>query len=79
MRYVSRAAASAPVLARGGCESPPPRPVFPDIRFTSEPPIRLDVARIDDARATTSRRFRSPNVEHLFPVPPARARGELGA
>lgn len=55
-----------------GCSTPPPRPTFPDIRFTNEPPIRLDVAGID-VRDDYQPPLRSPNVDHLFPVPPARA------
>ena len=54
-----------------GC-SAPPRPSFPDIRFTSEPPIRLDVVRIE-VRDAYQPPFRAPNVDHLFPVPPMRA------
>jgi hypothetical protein len=75
--------ALAPVLALlsvvagflGGCESPSPtRPVFPEIRFTDKPPIRLDVAAVEvvDRFQPT---FKEPNVEHLFPVTPARAAG----
>ncbi|HZS82475.1 MAG TPA: hypothetical protein VFA50_06370 [Stellaceae bacterium] len=55
-----------------GCETPATRPSFPDIRFTQEPKLRLDVAAIDlenDFHPT----FRAPDVEHLFPVPPQRA------
>ena len=75
--------AFAPVLALliavagilGGCESAgPARPVFPDIRFTDKPPLRLDVASVEvvDRFQPT---FKEPNVEHLFPVTPARAAG----
>jgi hypothetical protein len=58
--------------ALAGCESPPPRPTFPDIRFTDQAPIRLAVSSIEissDFKPT----FQSPHVEHLFPVPPERA------
>jgi hypothetical protein len=54
------------------CQTPATRPVFPDIRFTQEPKLRLDVAAIDlqdEFRPT----FQAPHVEHLFPVPLARA------
>lgn len=54
------------------CETPPPRPTYPDIRFTGEAPIRLAVAGID-IQNEFKPSFRSPNVEHLFPVPPSRA------
>ncbi|MBV9522986.1 MAG: hypothetical protein JO010_09345 [Alphaproteobacteria bacterium] len=55
-----------------GCAAPPSRLAFPEIRFTQEPKLRLDVTAIDlqdDYHPT----FHEPNVEHLFPVPPARA------
>lgn len=54
------------------CESAPPRPVFPDLRFTTEPPIRLTVGRID-IENDYQPPYRAPNVEHLFPVPPGTA------
>lgn len=65
----------AALVLTGGlaaCESAPPRPTFADIRFTDAAPIRLAVAAVDvtsDFKAS----FQSPHVEHLFPVPPARA------
>src|SRR5690606_23874097 len=63
--------ASAALLA--GCEpSPPPRPVFPDIRFTWRPPLRLAAAALDVERAFRST-LRTPHVEHLFPVSPEQA------
>ena len=55
-----------------GCETSPQRPNFPDIRFSQEPRLRLDVAAVeleDDFHPS----FRAPNVEHLFPIPPERA------
>ena len=55
-----------------GCSSPPPRPTYPDIRFTTEAPIRLDVATLD-VREEYQPPMRAPNVDHLFPVTPARA------
>ncbi len=55
-----------------GCSSAPPRPNFPDFSFTAEPPIRLDVVRID-VRNEYQPPFRAPNVDQLFPVPPMRA------
>jgi hypothetical protein len=63
--------ASAAILA--GCEtSPPPRPVFPDIRFTGKPPLRIDAAALDVERVFRST-LRTPHVEHLFPVSPEQA------
>lgn len=54
------------------CTSPPPRPAFPDIRFTDRPPIQLDVAQIE-LQTTYQAPFKAPNVDQLFPVPPSRA------
>ncbi len=54
------------------CDTPPPRPSYADIRFTNEPPIRLAVASID-IQSEFKPSFQSPDVEHLFPVPPGRA------
>src|SRR3954462_15665534 len=60
------------LLLLAGCETPATKPSFPDIRFTSEPRLRVDVAAVDlqdDFHAN----FRAPNVEHLFPVSPEHA------
>jgi hypothetical protein len=60
-------------LGLAACSSaPPPHPTYPDIHFTSEPALQLDVAGIE-VRNDYRPPFRAPNVEHLFPVPPARA------
>jgi hypothetical protein len=74
IRSLAHAAIIGLVLVAGlvGCETPATRPVFPDIRFTDQPRLRLDVAKIevqDEFRPS----FQAPNVEHLFPVPPQRA------
>ena len=60
------------IAALAGCDTPATRPVFPDIRFTDQPKLRLTVAAVDiqDEFHPT---FQPPNVEHLFPVPPLRA------
>ncbi|MGB8840901.1 MAG: hypothetical protein WCC64_07495 [Aliidongia sp.] len=50
-------------------EAPPAR--FGEIRFTDEPPIRLDVARVELV-SSFQPSFRAPDVEHEFPVPPQR-------
>jgi hypothetical protein len=60
------------LVVLAGCSTPPPRPIFPDIRYTGAAPIRLDVAAID-VRDDYQPPLRPPNVDHLFPVPPARA------
>jgi hypothetical protein len=51
---------------------PPPRPIFADLRYTAEPPIRLEVSAIE-IRDEYQAPFKAPNVDHLFPVPPAKA------
>jgi len=60
------------VIAAGlaGCETPVPKPVFPDLTYGHLPPIRLAVARIEVVPAYVSP-AKKPNVEHLFPVAPA--------
>jgi hypothetical protein len=70
LRLVITALALAGTLA--ACESPPPAPTFPDIRFSGEPPIRLAVSTVE-VQSEFKPGFQSPHVEHLFPVPPARA------
>ena len=74
MQAQTRRAACAIVAVSllAACSTPPPRPVFPDIRFTTEMPLQLDVASLDVQQAYQMP-FRAPNVEHLFPVPPSRA------
>jgi len=54
------------------CETPPQRPVFPDIRFTDKPPLRIDAGSVEIERVFRST-LQSPQVEHLFPVSPERA------
>jgi hypothetical protein len=54
------------------CETPPPRPSFADIRFTQQPPIRLAVSAVE-VKSDFMPSFQPPHVEHLYPVPPARA------
>jgi hypothetical protein len=58
--------------ALAGCETPATKPSFPDIRFTDQPLLRLDVASVD-IQDDFHPSFRSPNVEHLFPVSPEHA------
>jgi hypothetical protein len=62
------------VLATGlaSCAAPPPPPRFPEIRFTQEPPIQLEVARVELV-ARFQPGFAAPEVEHEFAVPPQRA------
>jgi hypothetical protein len=60
------------IATLAGCETPATRPVFPDIRFTDQPKLRLDVVAID-IEEQFHPTFQAPDVEHLFPVPPERA------
>ncbi len=61
------------LLGLAACNSTPPdRPVFPDIRFTGKPAFALAVGSIQ-VQVTFQPSFKPPEVEHLFPVPPARA------
>jgi hypothetical protein len=56
------------VLWLGACAASSTAPSFPELRFTAEPPFRLDVERIvieDRYRAP----LQPPNVEYDFPVP----------
>jgi hypothetical protein len=64
------ALALAALLA--GCETQMPAQKLPDLTFAHLPPLQLAVQRIDiDSRFQPT--LRAPNVEHAFPVPPARA------
>ncbi len=69
----TRIAAFAALAALGlaGCESPVPRAQFPQLAYRHLPAFSLDVARIEvvDEYAAPGAR---PNVEHLFPIVPAR-------
>ncbi len=60
------------LLLLAGCESSATKPSFPDIRFTQEPRLRVDVAAID-LQDEFHANFRAPNVEHLFPISPEHA------
>jgi len=61
------------LMGLAACNNAPPvRPVFPDIRFTDKPPMPLAVGSIQ-VQITFQPSFKPPEVEHLFPVPPARA------
>lgn len=68
------AALLAPLAALGllltACQSPPPEPVFPQIGFAHKETLRLDVGSVEIVQAYRPR-LGPPNVEHLFPQPPA--------
>jgi hypothetical protein len=59
-------------VALSGCNSPPPRPAFPDIRFSGQPPFRLDVRDVA-VKYEFVPSDQQPDVELWFPVPPSRA------
>ena len=74
MSALTRAAAmlalALPLLA--ACTTPPDAPKFADITFEHRPDIEMDVGDIvveQDYQAPMA----APNVDHLYPVPPARA------
>jgi hypothetical protein len=64
--------ALAAILLLAACAPVPQRPVFPDIRFTDRPPMRIDAASIDVIREFRAP-LQPPFVDHLFPVTPERA------
>jgi len=57
-------------LALAGCATPPPRQGLDKIGYSEHPPIRLDVREIEIERAYRPPNA-APNVDHLFPLPPA--------
>ena len=56
-----------------GCETPG-RAQLPDLTFRHEQPILLEVGEIEFIDRYVSP-YTGPNVEHLFPIPPAKAVG----
>ncbi|HLJ20785.1 MAG TPA: hypothetical protein VKU84_11335 [Stellaceae bacterium] len=60
---------AAVALPLAGCgNGPPPRQEFADLRFTTEPPLRLNVASVeiqDEYRPD----FDPPHFEQRFPIP----------
>jgi hypothetical protein len=67
-----RAVLVAAVAGVAGCTVPVQRPDFPELTWTHLPPFTLDVAEIEIIDATQPTGA-SPHVEHLFPLPPAKA------
>lgn len=57
-------------LALSACTTPPPARNLDRISYSEKPPIRLDVREIEIQRAYQPPNA-APNVDHLFPVPPA--------
>jgi len=74
MSAPTRASASLalalPLLA--ACTTPPEAPQFADITFEHRPDIEMDVADIVVDQAYQAP-MQAPNVDHLFPIQPARA------
>ena len=65
-------AAALGLALLAGCETQVPVQKLPDLTFAHLAPLQLAVQRVE----TVSRfapSLRAPNVEHAFPVPPARA------
>ncbi len=72
MKKFQLGAALALVALLAGCETQVPAQALPDITFAHLAPLQLAVQRIEiNTRFQSS--LRAPNVEHTFPVPPARA------
>ena len=57
-------------LGLSACATPPPARNLEKISYSERPPIRLDVREIEIQRAYQPPNA-APNVDHLFPVPPA--------
>ena len=72
MRGPLRLAVLGLLGALAACTIGAERPSFPELTWSHLPPITLDVAEIEiiDASQPTGA---SPHVEHLFPLPPAKA------
>ncbi len=72
MRLVSVLCLVVSGLALAACATPPPRNTYSVITFADRPPIKLDVREVEIEQAYQPPHA-APNVEHLFPVPPAAA------
>ena len=57
-------------LALSACATSPPARNLDRISYSERPPIRLDVREVDIQRSYQPPNA-APNVDHLFPVPPA--------
>lgn len=71
-RTIAAAAALAGLAAIAACETPAPASKLPELTFAHLPTLRIPVQRIEVVNRYVAP-MRAPNVEHLFPVPPARA------
>ena len=70
IRALASLALALPLLA--ACTTPPEAPKFADITFEHRPDIEMDVADIVVDQAYQAP-MQAPNVDHLFPIQPARA------
>lgn len=69
LRGLSLALLAATALA--GCAAPQPVQPLPEIRFTNQRPINLDVGRIEVA-SEFQPTFKPPHIEHTMPTAPER-------
>lgn len=77
-RFLTTAGASGLVLlTAAGCKSNVNPPVYPDLTYGHLTPIALDIARVDIVQQYAPPATK-PNVDHLFPVIPARAAAAWG-
>lgn len=65
-------AAALGLALLAGCETQVPAQKLPDLTFAHLPPLQLAVQRVE-LNSRFAPTLRAPNVEHTFPVPPARA------
>lgn len=68
----SIAAGAALLLSLSACTSPSEERSFPELHFTSEPAIRLNVATINVTQSYVPTNA-DPHVDHLFPESPVKA------
>jgi hypothetical protein len=60
------------LLVLAGCQQPPPQQRLPELSFAGQPPIQLNIGRIEVVTQYQPP-LRAPNVEHQMPVSPAAA------
>ena len=72
IRILLSAYALSVSLGLAACETPVQTQKLPDLTFAHLAPIKLNVAKIDVV-VRYQPPLREPNVEHLFPTPPAKA------
>ncbi|MBM3564525.1 MAG: hypothetical protein FJX42_00220 [Alphaproteobacteria bacterium] len=65
------------VAALAACETPAPAAKLPELTYTHLAAFRLPVQKVEVVNRYVSP-MREPNVEHMFPVPPARAMERWG-